>query len=322
MHCLYCDRPLALIKRLTGDGEFCSKECRKNYQREHNQLALARLLETQPPKAPAKAVPAKSKPAAAAPVSQPRVTKPQERAPEPAGFFTEFPTEAVVGSDSLSFTGSPRFAEPPPAYRKGQSKLESKERGASPRTARFKSDSFGPRSFAGALRAANSLAFKLSPALPASGEAMARCQPGGAGSVSQQPPARNYSGAASRSAAPQFRLRAVAEPAPIVCGTAIRPARFIPVFAVAQSVAGAIRLSSVQPRWKPLQPVLAERMAGKIVFVLGSFLRRPVRPADVDGLPEIFEIPLRPVSFPPSAPGMACLEERMHRTDRIGFSPP
>src|SRR6266516_7042481 len=48
MRCLYCDRPLALLKRLTGDGEFCSKEHRKIYQREHNQLALERLLETQP----------------------------------------------------------------------------------------------------------------------------------------------------------------------------------------------------------------------------------------------------------------------------------
>ena len=48
MRCLYCDRPLALLKRLTGDGEFCSKEHRKIYQQEHNHLALARLLESQP----------------------------------------------------------------------------------------------------------------------------------------------------------------------------------------------------------------------------------------------------------------------------------
>src|SRR5580698_10240352 len=48
MHCLYCDRPLALLKRLTGDGDFCSKEHRRIYQQEHNQLALARLLESQP----------------------------------------------------------------------------------------------------------------------------------------------------------------------------------------------------------------------------------------------------------------------------------
>jgi hypothetical protein len=48
MHCLYCDRPLALLKRLTGDGEFCSKEHRKIYQQEHNHLALARLLDAQP----------------------------------------------------------------------------------------------------------------------------------------------------------------------------------------------------------------------------------------------------------------------------------
>src|SRR5271170_5711865 len=48
MRCLYCDRPLPLLKRLTGDGEFCSKDHRKIYQQERNQLALARLLEGKP----------------------------------------------------------------------------------------------------------------------------------------------------------------------------------------------------------------------------------------------------------------------------------
>lgn len=46
--CLYCERPLALLSRLTGDGEFCSKEHRRIYQKEHSQLALARLLQAQP----------------------------------------------------------------------------------------------------------------------------------------------------------------------------------------------------------------------------------------------------------------------------------
>lgn len=52
--CLYCERPLALFSRLTGDGEFCSKEHRRIYQKEHSQLALARLLQAQPsaPNAP------------------------------------------------------------------------------------------------------------------------------------------------------------------------------------------------------------------------------------------------------------------------------
>lgn len=47
-HCLYCERPLALLSRLTGAGEFCSKEHRRLYQKEHSQMALARLLQAQP----------------------------------------------------------------------------------------------------------------------------------------------------------------------------------------------------------------------------------------------------------------------------------
>lgn len=328
MQCLYCDRPLALIKRLTGDGEFCSKECRKNYQREHNQLALARLLETQPPKTAGKAAPNKSKAVPSTPILQPRTAKPEERAPEPAGFFTEYPAEAVAQSGSLPYLGSPRFTDPPPPYPESQSGLEN-ERDAHPRTARFQSEPLGPRAFAGELRSTKSLAFKSPPALPAphSG-ATARCQPGVAGSVSQQPAARNFSGGPRQSAAPRFRMLAVAEPvgatglSAVVCGTELRSAKFVPQCAAAQPVPGAIRRLKVEPRWRALQPVLPERVAGKIVFVLGSFLRRPVRTASHDSLPDIFEIPLRPVSFPPFSPVMACLEERMHRTDRIGFSPP
>ncbi|MEO7651801.1 MAG: hypothetical protein ABIZ80_15155 [Bryobacteraceae bacterium] len=48
MHCLYCEKPLPLLQRLRGDAEFCSKEHRRIYQKEHNQLALARLLQAQP----------------------------------------------------------------------------------------------------------------------------------------------------------------------------------------------------------------------------------------------------------------------------------
>lgn len=47
LHCLYCERPLDLFARLTGDKEFCCKEHRRIYQQEHSQLALARLLQAQ-----------------------------------------------------------------------------------------------------------------------------------------------------------------------------------------------------------------------------------------------------------------------------------
>jgi hypothetical protein len=335
MHCLYCDRPLALIKRLTGDGEFCSKECRKNYQREHNQLALARLLETQPPKTAGNAGPTKSKAGGAAPLPPPQVAKPQDPGPGLAGFFTEYPPEALAVSDALQSTGSPRFADAPSAsYRESQSELDSRDkrdkkvRGAQPKTALLQSEPLDARSFGGGLRSSNSLGFKLYPALPMPGVgALARCQPGGAGLVSQQPAARNYSGVPHHAIAPQFRMQAIVEPAAttafaIVCERELRCAKFISVSTLAEPLPGAIRRLNVEPRWKALQSVLPERIAGKVVYVLGTFLRRPVRTAGHDGLPEMFEIPLRPISFPPFSPRMACLEERMHRTDRIGFSPP
>jgi hypothetical protein len=54
--CLHCEQPLALIQRLSGDTEFCSKEHRRLYYQERERLALARLLESAP-KRPATKVP-------------------------------------------------------------------------------------------------------------------------------------------------------------------------------------------------------------------------------------------------------------------------
>src|SRR5437763_9548586 len=48
MRCLYCGKELALFKRLTGGGEFCSDAHRQKYQEEYNQLALSRLLQASP----------------------------------------------------------------------------------------------------------------------------------------------------------------------------------------------------------------------------------------------------------------------------------
>src|SRR5258708_38127090 len=48
MRCLYCGKELALLKRWTGGGEFCSDAHRQRYQEEYNQLALNRLLQAQP----------------------------------------------------------------------------------------------------------------------------------------------------------------------------------------------------------------------------------------------------------------------------------
>ncbi len=47
MRCRYCGKELALLKRLTGGGGFCSEAHKQSYQDEYNQLALRRLLQAQ-----------------------------------------------------------------------------------------------------------------------------------------------------------------------------------------------------------------------------------------------------------------------------------
>lgn len=47
MRCLYCGKHLALFRKLTGGGEFCSDAHRRSYQDEYNRLALSRLLQSQ-----------------------------------------------------------------------------------------------------------------------------------------------------------------------------------------------------------------------------------------------------------------------------------
>ncbi len=62
MRCLYCGKELALLKRLTGGGDFCSDAHKQSYQEEYNRLALSRLLQAQKkgqdaPKPPAQNAP-------------------------------------------------------------------------------------------------------------------------------------------------------------------------------------------------------------------------------------------------------------------------
>ena len=81
MRCLYCGKELALLKRWTGGGEFCSDAHRQRYQEEYNQLALNRLLQAKPP-AKAEAPDAEAKSTKPSTVAGPsiEVTAP----PEPA----------------------------------------------------------------------------------------------------------------------------------------------------------------------------------------------------------------------------------------------
>ena len=49
MRCLYCGNELALLKKLTGHGEFCSEAHRQKYQEQFSRLALTRLLQAEEP---------------------------------------------------------------------------------------------------------------------------------------------------------------------------------------------------------------------------------------------------------------------------------
>ena len=71
MRCLYCGKELALLKRWTGGGEFCSDAHRQRYQEEYNQLALNRLLQAKPPAKPNEAPANDAKPAKSSPVLEP-----------------------------------------------------------------------------------------------------------------------------------------------------------------------------------------------------------------------------------------------------------
>jgi hypothetical protein len=330
MHCLYCDRPLALLKRLTGDGEFCSKEHRKIYQREHSQLALARLLEASG--GGAKARPGKTAPPKREP-EPPSVVEPAPAEPrqEPAGFFS-YSLEAVAASDRLLSTGVPRFKSGTPVGSEAAS-LGAARPG--PRVAVHFTQFPPPRAVDGVIRRQERSSLGFSPGhlqlaerpFPALATS-ARRQPTGAGFLIPQPLGATLPGKARRPAGPHFRPLAQSRGAKVgmALGNAvdpgIRPAKFVSNLPTGSAVASQTRAPGVAPRWKLLEPVLPQSEPGKITLVLGSFLRRPVRTASQDRIPDTFEIPFQPVSFPAYSPRMGCLEERLHRTDRIGFSPP
>jgi hypothetical protein len=326
MHCLYCDRPLALLKRLTGDGEFCSKEHRRIYQQEHNHLALARLLESQP-KAKEKPRPGGAiKPEAdsvdfikASEVSQPKL----------AGFMPES-LDAGSAPGATRFASAPRFGLGNPTWSGIDAKSIFRARPVSgPKAAGFVAVSSGPSFVAGAARPQDKIDFK-SPArnvlLEEKGlsTAVSRRQPAGAGFVFEKSAARLSIGSTRPPTGARFKplTPVTVRSAGYIRHSKLRMAKGISGFPPERTTPGKVRLAAIETRWKPLSPVLPSQSGGKIVLVLGSFLQRPVRPASQDLAPETFEIPFQPISYPQYSPRMGCLEERLHRTDRIGFSPP
>jgi len=335
MRCLYCDRPLALLKRLTGDGEFCPKEHRKIYQKEHNQLALARLLESQSvPRGklrPDKPENDKPEPAAALPVARPVAPPVKEREkgqPERAGFIPDFLPETGAVSDPDRSTGVRRVWADSPVL--GDSLAATS--GPKPKTADFLAASPAPFPGGAGLPGKSLLdplaGRRLLTAAPKS-EVAIRLQPDTAGFLAERPPApapsKAVSGAAARGlSAPRF------SPLSAKMGSIrsngqqrkLQPMAFLPVSLARARSTESLRESAAEPRWKSLATALPAQLTGKITFVLGALRQRPVRVAGQDGLPDIFEIRIRPISFPQYSPRMGILEERAHATDRIGVTQP
>ena len=157
MHCLYCDRPLALLKRLTGDGEFCSKEHRKIYQQEHNHLALARLLDAQP-KVKEKARPDKAvKPE---PETADFIKEAEVSQPKPAGFVSES-LDAGPTPGPTRFASLPRFELGKPVWSGIETSSNFRERpGPAPKAAGFLVASSGPGFVGGAAQVQGKFDYK------------------------------------------------------------------------------------------------------------------------------------------------------------------
>jgi hypothetical protein len=353
MHCLYCDRPLALLKRLTGDAEFCSKEHRKIYQQEHNQLALARLLESQPKdkQKPRPDKPEPDKPQSEKPQSEkPQPEKPQPEKPQPQKQQRPEPAPEVIlpvkepespqpalaafmpgNVEPGRLPSAPRtdsvahFKRNSPVWGGTETKDSPKPQ---PNTAAFLDYSAHPRSIAAPARFQGKPAFAPSPiSMGRAGVVVRSPQPAGPGFLSEQFPARPSLGKLRPSPPARFGPRPTVTSSPaavlhVCANSTLRMARFLSGYTVPRTVATTLRAPALETRWKPISPALPAQLSGKIVLVLGRMLQRPVRPASQDRVPEIFEIPSRPVTFPQYSPRMGRLEDRLHRTDRIGFSPP
>jgi hypothetical protein len=97
MRCLYCGKELALLKRLTGGGEFCSDAHKQSYQEEYNRLALSRLLQAQKKGQQSSSPPAQN----AEPPSHVAVAV-EEPAPEPIAEEEVLETEAGPGTEQAS----------------------------------------------------------------------------------------------------------------------------------------------------------------------------------------------------------------------------
>jgi hypothetical protein len=119
MRCRYCGKELALFKRLTGGGGFCSEAHKQSYQDEYNQLALSRLLQAQK-KGQTESSPKKSGPRVA--VEEPAVEEPVAEEPVLEGPASNAPVmesapleiislETSVAEDAVTRDARIRYGE-------------------------------------------------------------------------------------------------------------------------------------------------------------------------------------------------------------------
>ncbi len=98
--CLYCDKPLTLLSRISGGGkDFCSREHRELYERERTELGLTRLVQSlgEEPSEPEKG------PGALSPGALPMPD------PRPAGFLPALAVQAAQGSGTPRPEDTPRW---------------------------------------------------------------------------------------------------------------------------------------------------------------------------------------------------------------------
>ena len=121
MRCLQCGKGIPLFKRLGGSSEFCSDAHRREYQREYSQLALGRLLQSNPIESQAEPVkapplanataPAVDEPAAAAAVNG----APAAAKPSTAPAWAEKARPATTPSAPAAKPNGIAKPQPPPA---------------------------------------------------------------------------------------------------------------------------------------------------------------------------------------------------------------
>ncbi|MFN0170231.1 MAG: hypothetical protein ACKV22_27745 [Bryobacteraceae bacterium] len=99
--CLYCDKPLTLLSRISGGGkDFCSREHRELYERERPELGLTRLVQSL---GEDRATESERGQASVAPGAMPMPD------PRPAGFLPALSVEAAQGSGAPRPEDTPRW---------------------------------------------------------------------------------------------------------------------------------------------------------------------------------------------------------------------